>query len=499
MRRSEDRILTTHVGSLPRNPALSDLLIRDEAGETVDRAELSRQSERAVRHVVERQVASGVDIVSDGEQPRVGFQTYVAQRMRGFGGESARPRPRDYTDFPALAAQHRQRFPRRSKVSNAPQAITEVAYDDLAPAREECRMFRSALGGLPSAPADAFMTAASPGIIATTMLNAHYGSHEAYVFALARQMRKEYELIAREFVLQIDAPDLAMERTVLFQDKTAAEFLKIAETHVAALNEALAAIPRERVRLHCCWGNYDGPHIHDIPLSDVLPVLYQAKVGALSLEFANPRHQHEYAALKKAKLPPEFVLLPGVIDFDDELRRASGSRRQPDLRSRRCRRRPQPRHRVERLRLRNLRRLGAGRRRRGVGQAAELPRRRGHRDATPVGPGVGCAPSGAAYRQSAGRLLRGASRIFIGGPRRARHADVGHLVGRPGLRTALGAGRRTRGLPGLLLSTGAGHGDVVHLGRRPGFDAALGRRRRLRGRRDDASQRQGSEGCDCQD
>ena len=314
MQRSDDRILTTHVGSLPRNEVLSDLLIRNEAGERVDQAELARQSESAVRHVVRQQVSSGVDVVNDGEQPRVGFQTYVAQRMQGFGGESSRPRPRDYVDFPSLLAQHRQRFPRRSKVSNAPQAIAEVAYEDLSPAEEECRMFRSALGGLDKPPTDAFMTAASPGIIATTMLNAHYDSYEAYVFALARQMRKEYELIAAEFVLQIDAPDLAMERSVLFHDKSAAEFLKIAEMHIAALNEALAGIPRDRIRLHCCWGNYDGPHVHDIPLIEILPVLTQAKVGALSVEFANPRHQHEYANLKKAGLPPEFLLLPGIIN-----------------------------------------------------------------------------------------------------------------------------------------------------------------------------------------
>ena len=158
------------------------------------------------------------------------------------------------------------------------------------------------------------MGAAAPGIIATTMLNAHYDTHEAYVFALARQMRKEYELIARDFILQIDAPDLALERTVLFQDKTNAEFVAIAEMHVAALNEALAGIPRDRVRLHCCWGNNEGPHTHDIPMREILPVLYSAKVGALSIEFANPRHQHEYAALKTAKLPPEFILIPGVID-----------------------------------------------------------------------------------------------------------------------------------------------------------------------------------------
>ncbi|HYX00442.1 MAG TPA: cobalamin-independent methionine synthase II family protein [Reyranella sp.] len=314
MKHSDERILTTHVGSLPRNPVLTDLLIRDEAGEPVDKAELARQSEAAVRHVVTEQAAAGVDVVNDGEQPRVGFQTYVAQRMKGFGGESKRPRSPDYTRFPVWAAQLARRFPRRAKITNAPQAVADVVYEDLTAAKDECRMFRAALDGLGKPPVEAFMTAASPGIIATTLLNAHYDSHEAYVFALARQMRKEYELIARDFLLQIDAPDLAMERGVLFQGKSNAEFVKVAEMHVAALNEALADVPRERVRLHCCWGNYEGPHLHDIPMREILPVLYEAKVGGLSIEFANPRHQHEYAALKQARLPDQFVLLPGVID-----------------------------------------------------------------------------------------------------------------------------------------------------------------------------------------
>ncbi len=314
MRRSTDRILTTHVGSLPRDPKLSDLLIRQEAGEAVDQAEIDRLSDLAVRHVVKQQLASGVDIVNDGEQPRVGFQTYVPQRMKGFGGESKRPRSRDWTDFPGYAEFMARHMPRRSKVTNAPQAIADVVYEDLGPAKEEIKLFQSALKDLAKPPVETFMTAAAPGIIATTMLNAHYDTHEAYVFALARQMKKEYELIARDFILQIDSPDLALERTVLFQDKTNAEFVAIAEMHVAALNEALAGIPRDRVRLHCCWGNNEGPHTHDIPLAEVLPVLCEAKVGALSIEFANPRHQHEYAALKKAKLPSEFILLPGVID-----------------------------------------------------------------------------------------------------------------------------------------------------------------------------------------
>jgi 5-methyltetrahydropteroyltriglutamate--homocysteine methyltransferase len=314
MQGSDRRILTTHVGSLPRNAALSDLLIRDEAGEAVDKALLARKSEEAVRHVVERQSAAGVDVVGDGEQPRVGFQTYVAQRMKGFGGESKRPSPTDYARFPAFAAQAAVRVGKRSKVRNAPQAVADVIYDDLGPAEEECRMFTAALDGLAQKPVDAFMTAASPGIIATTLMNAHYDSHEAYVFALARQMKKEYERIARDFVLQIDAPDLAMERTILFQDKSVPEFLKIAEMHVAAINEAVSGIPRDRIRLHCCWGNWEGPHVDDVPMAEVLLLLYGARVGALSIEFANPRHQHEYAALKRAKLPPEFLLLPGVID-----------------------------------------------------------------------------------------------------------------------------------------------------------------------------------------
>jgi 5-methyltetrahydropteroyltriglutamate--homocysteine methyltransferase len=314
MRRSTDRILTTHVGSLPRSAELSDLLIRDEAGEAVDKGLLARKGEEAVRHVVAKQAEAGVDVMNDGEQPRVGFQTYVVQRMKGFGGESKRPSPTDYANFPAFAAQAARRAPKRSKVRNAAQAVAAVTYDDLSAAREEVRLFKSALDGLARKPAETFMTAASPGIIATTLLNAHYDSHEAYVMALAREIAKEYALIAQDFVLQIDAPDLAMERTVLFQDKSVSEFLKIAELHVAAINEALGSIPRERVRLHCCWGNWEGPHVDDIPMKEILPVLYQARVGALSIEFANPRHQHEYAALKKNRLPDQFLLLPGVID-----------------------------------------------------------------------------------------------------------------------------------------------------------------------------------------
>ena len=315
MQKSDERILTTHVGSLPRNPELTDLLIDQEQGKAIDTAALARQSETAVQHVVDEQLKAGVDIVNDGEQPRVGFQTYVPQRMRGFGGESKRPTPQDMAEFPDFAAMMQSRNMMRAKVFNAPQAIAEVEYDDLSAVQDECAMFLRCTDQTPGAFTERFMTAASPGIITTTMLNAYYGSHAAYVLAVAEQMKKEYEYIhAQGLLLQLDAPDLAMERTFLFQDQTIAEFQKTIEIHIEAVNRATENIPADRIRLHICWGNYDGPHNHDVPLTDILPILYQAKVGALSIELANPRHQHEYKAFRQHPLPDSMLLIPGVID-----------------------------------------------------------------------------------------------------------------------------------------------------------------------------------------
>ena len=315
MQKSDERILTTHVGSLPRNPELTDLLIDQEQGKAIDTAALARQSETAVQHVVDEQLKAGVDIVNDGEQPRIGFQTYVPQRMRGFGGESKRPTPQDMAEFPDFAAMMQSRNMMRAKVFNAPQAIAEVEYDDLSAVQDECAMFLRCTDQTPGAFTERFMTAASPGIIATTMLNAYYDSHAAYVLAVAEQMKKEYEYIhAQGLLLQLDAPDLAMERTFLFQDQTIAEFQKTIEIHIEAVNRATENIPAERIRLHICWGNYDGPHNHDVPLTDILPILYQAKVGALSIELANPRHQHEYKAFQQHPLPDSMLLIPGVID-----------------------------------------------------------------------------------------------------------------------------------------------------------------------------------------
>lgn len=315
MQRSEDRILTTHVGSLPRDPRLTDLLIEQEQGRTIDTAELAREAESAVRHVVQAQLEAGVDVGNDGEQPRVGFQTYVPQRMRGFGGESARPTPQDMAEFPDFLAMMQRRNMMRAKVFNAPQAVADVVYDDLSDVEDECALFLRCTDALPDKFVERFMTAASPGIVATTMLNAHYDSHEAYVMAVAEQMRNEYEYIhAQGLLLQLDAPDLAMERHFLFQDRSLAEFQTIVETHVEAINRATENVPADRIRLHVCWGNYDGPHNHDVALGDILPILYQAKVGALSIELANPRHQHEYKALQTHPLPDTMLLIPGVID-----------------------------------------------------------------------------------------------------------------------------------------------------------------------------------------
>ena len=315
MLHSRDRILTTHVGSLPRNEVLTDLLIRREAGEAIDRDTMAAEMDRAVRDVVAAQAAAGIDIGNDGEQQRVGFQTYIPARMSGFGGESKRKVGKDFQEVPELIEMFLRRFPRRAKISNAPQAIAEVRYLDTKDIGEEIARFKACTAAAGAPFAETFATAPSPGIVATTMMNAYYKSHEDYLMALARELRPEYLAIHEAgLILQIDAPDLAMERTMTFQDMSETEFLGVCELHMAAINRAIEGIPAARVRLHCCWGNWEGPHVHDIGLAPILPVLYQAHAGALTIEFANPRHQHEYAALRANPLPKDWLLIPGVID-----------------------------------------------------------------------------------------------------------------------------------------------------------------------------------------
>jgi 5-methyltetrahydropteroyltriglutamate--homocysteine methyltransferase len=311
---SRDRILTTHVGSLPRNEALSELLIQREAGESYDKALFEAEMEKAVRHAVAKQKDAGIDIGNDGEQQRVGFQTCVPQRMSGFGGESKRRRGREFEEFPELVQYLTRRFPNVSRQQNAPQAQSELRYHDTSAIDSEiARFVRVAKEGKPFA--EAFMTAPSPGIIASTMLNAYYDSNEAYLAAIAREMSNEYLAIHKAgLVLQIDAPDLAMDRTMFYRDGSDADFVKAVDLHVAMINKGIAGIPRDRVRLHVCYGNWEGPHIHDIALEKILPALYQANVGALSIEFSNPRHAHEYAALKRVPFPKDMILIPGVIE-----------------------------------------------------------------------------------------------------------------------------------------------------------------------------------------
>ena len=309
---SRDRILTTHVGSLPRNDKLSDLLLRREAGEKFDPAEMAAEMDKAVRHVVDKQMEAGIDIGNDGEQQRVGFQTYVPQRMSGFGGVSKRRRGREFEEFPELVASLMRRFPHVSKQQNAPECQGELHYLDVKPLEGEIARFKRIADGKF---AEEFMTAPSPGIISSTMLDAFYGSQDKYLSALSREMKNEYQAIAKAgLTLQIDAPDLAMDRTMMYRDLDDAGFVKAVERGVAAINEGIAGIPRERVRLHVCYGNWEGPHIHDVPLEKILPALYGAQVGALSIEFSNPRHAHEYAAFKKHPLPKDMLLVPGVIE-----------------------------------------------------------------------------------------------------------------------------------------------------------------------------------------
>ncbi len=309
---SHDRILTTHVGSLPRNDKLSDMLLRREAGEAFEEAEMAADMDQAVRHVVEKQAAAGIDIGNDGEQQRVGFQTYVPQRMSGFAGVSKRRRGMDFEKFPELVQYLTRRFPHVSKQQNAPEAQGEVKYLDIKPIENELARVKTIAGN--TFP-EMFMTAASPGIIASTMLNAYYKTNDEYLDVLSREMRKEYLAIHKAgLLLQIDAPDLAMDRTMFHRDLSDAAFVGEVEKQVDAINRAIDGIPADRVRLHVCYGNWEGPHIDDVPLATILPALYQAKVGALSIEFSNPRHAHEYAAFKQHPLPKDMLLLPGVIE-----------------------------------------------------------------------------------------------------------------------------------------------------------------------------------------
>ena len=325
MRFSEDRILTTHTGSLPRKQELTHLLVRREQKKEFDKKILRDLIKQAVNYVVAKQLESRIDIGNDGEQPRVSFTTYVEERMTGFGGESNVNLPADLDAFPKYAERllaDSWNPTEAAKVVNAPQAVGEVKYDeDMADLKHELSVFSESLDRQKKAGrfVEPFMTASSPGSVATVMLrtedNPFYASDEEYVMAVASELKKEYEqIVANGFVLQVDAPDLAMERQIMFKNRPLDEFLERVKVHIESINLAVQDIPPDRVRLHVCWGNWDGGHVHDVDLEPLLPLLYKAKAGALSLALANPRHQHEYKVLKKNPLPDSMILIPGVID-----------------------------------------------------------------------------------------------------------------------------------------------------------------------------------------
>ena len=310
MKRSEGRILTTHAGSLPRTDALVKLLAAQSKGEPVNKAALATAVEDSTRQVIELQHQAGINVGNSGEQARISFSTYVSLRMSGFGGSWQRRGMKDVNEFPSVLA------PRAvDLIGGPPKCVGPVSYESLDEAEQECNDLIAYQAANSPGFDDLFMTAASPGIIALTMLNEYYATYEEYVFALAEEMRKEYELVAAKgLVLQLDCPDLAMERHISYQDEPLSAFQNLVRLNIRAINQAIRNIPPEQVRLHVCWGNTEAPHHYDVALADILPILYEAKVGALVLEMANPRHAHEHKVFNKYPLPENMLLVCGVID-----------------------------------------------------------------------------------------------------------------------------------------------------------------------------------------
>lgn len=312
MRRSETRILTTHTGSLPRSPELQKLLRSRLDPEAAEAEEFRTGVEEGVADVVAKQVATGIDVINDGEQGRVQYATYVKDRLTGFDGEQVlRARPRlDMLDFPEFAAQ--------SGVSSSatipwPACTGPIAWKDKDAVQRDIQRLQNATKDAKAE--EVFMTAASPGVIANFLHNEHYATEEEYLYALADVMKDDYKAIVDSgLLLQIDCPDLAMTRITQFSHLSEDEFIKIVEMHVEVLQHALAGIAPDRMRMHLCWGNTEGPHHHDVPLSKIINIVLKAPPGAISFEGANPRHAHEWKVWQDVKLPEGKVIIPGVLD-----------------------------------------------------------------------------------------------------------------------------------------------------------------------------------------
>ncbi len=308
-----DQILTTHVGSLPRSKAVTDLVFAAERGDALDMAVFDRVIGDAVDDAVARQVAAGIDLVSDGEMSKISYATYIKDRITGFDGDSPRTPPADLEDFPGFL--ERQARGGGTPSYRRPKCIGPVAAKTLAPLEDDLRHMASALAR--HQPVGGFMNAASPGVIALFQPNEHYPTQDAYLDALAEAMRPEYEaIVAAGLILQLDSPDLGLGRHMMYKDRSDAEYLTLIEMHVAVLNHSLRNVPADRVRMHVCWGNYEGPHTHDVEMGVILPTLMKAKPAGLLFETSNPRHQHDwnYFAEMIDLIPDDKILIPGVID-----------------------------------------------------------------------------------------------------------------------------------------------------------------------------------------
>jgi 5-methyltetrahydropteroyltriglutamate--homocysteine methyltransferase len=314
MKRSSERILTTHTGSLPRPDDLADMLFAKESGELGDRAAFDARVRSAVAEVVRKQAEIGVDIVNDGEMGKIGYSTYVKDRLSGFGDEAAKRASlsaADMAEFPEFT--QRAFLGRKVPPMKRPSCNAPIAYRNRDELARDLDNFKAALAGVDAS--EGFLSAASPGVIAQFLGNTYYPTHEAYIAALADAMKVEYDAIHQAgFLLQVDCPDLAMSRHIQFARSSTAEFRKVAELHIEALNHALRDVPPERARLHLCWGNYEGPHHHDIALADIIDIVLKARPMAISYEASNPRHEHEFKVFKDLKLPAGRILIPGVID-----------------------------------------------------------------------------------------------------------------------------------------------------------------------------------------
>jgi|SRR5579871_2131192 len=310
MKTSTDRILTTHVGSLPRPQDVVDCLFAEDRGEAVDPQKFDSTLRRAVADVVAKQAEAGVDVVSDGEMGKISYATYIRHRLTGFEGDSARPTPQDLDDYPEF----RDRLVQAGASAKYLRPVCKgpIKVKSMEPLKRDIARYQDALSR--TKVTEAFMNSVSPGTIAVFQPNEYYKTHEEYAAALSEAMRDEYETIVNSgLLLQLDCPDLAMGRHSRFKNATEAEFLRLAELHIEALNHALANVPADRVRFHVCWGNYEGPHTHDLPLTTILPIVLKAKPMAMLLEGANPRHEHEWEIWKTQKLPADKVLIPGVL------------------------------------------------------------------------------------------------------------------------------------------------------------------------------------------